>query len=85
MPISTRDLSDMPGVDTLERLSQSVAMLDAILSPQWDYRYFSFHAVWDTSMNERMASMRNGSGDEYFLVFTPLAVQFSRDLITRQS
>ena len=46
-------------------------MLDAILSPQWDYRYFSFNAVWDTSKSERMASMRSGSGDEYFLVFSP--------------
>lgn len=61
----------MPDIDTLEKLSQSIAMLDAILSPQWDCRYFSFNAAWDASKNERMASMRNGSGDEYFLVFSP--------------
>lgn len=71
MPISTRDLSQMPGFDSLEKLSQSIAMLDAILSPEWEHRYFSFNAEWDTSMDERMASMRNGSGDEYFLVFGP--------------
>src|SRR4051812_25663361 len=71
MPISTRDLSQMPSIDALEKLCQSIALLDAILSPQWDYRYFSFNAVWDASMNERMASMRSGSGDEYFLVFSP--------------
>lgn len=71
MPISTRDLSQMPSIDGLEKLSQSIAMLDAIMSPQWDYRYFSFNAEWDASSNERMASMRNGSGDEYFLVFGP--------------
>jgi hypothetical protein len=69
MPISTRDLSQMPTNEKLEKLSQSIAMLDAILSPQWEYRIFSFNAAWDTSTNERMASMRSGSGDEYFLLF----------------
>ena len=71
MPISTRDLSQLPGIDRLEKLTQSIAMLDAILSPDWEYRYFSFNAAWDSSLNERMASMRNGEGDEYFLVFSP--------------
>lgn len=71
VPISTRDLSELPSIDILERISQSLAMLDAILSPEWDYRYFSFNAKWDPRVNERMASMRNGSGDEYFLLFTP--------------
>ena len=71
MPISTRDLSQMPSIESLEMLSQSIAMLDAILCPQWDYRYFSFNAAWDDSANERMASMRNGSGDEYFLLLGP--------------
>ncbi|HUB00747.1 MAG TPA: hypothetical protein VMA34_20620 [Terracidiphilus sp.] len=71
MPISTRDLSQMPTIVNLERLCQSIAMLDAILSPEWEYRYFSFNAAWDTSSSERMASMRNGAGDDYFLVFSP--------------
>jgi hypothetical protein len=71
MPISTRDLSQLPSIDRLEKLAQSIAMLDAIVSPDWEYRYFSFNAAWDTSLKERMASMRNGSGDEYFLIFSP--------------
>ena len=71
MPISTRDLSQLPSIDRLEKLAQSIAMLDAIVSPDWEYRYFSFNAAWDTSLKERMASMRNGSGDEYFLIFGP--------------
>jgi len=69
MPISTRDLSAMPAIPLLEKLTQSLAMLDAILSPEWEYRYFSFNAKWDPGSEERMASMRNGSGDEYFLWF----------------
>jgi len=46
---------------------QSLAMLDAILSREWEYRYFSFNCLW--SPNELMASMRNGQGDHYFALF----------------
>jgi hypothetical protein len=42
-------------------------MLDAILSPEWEYRYYSFNSKWN--QGEEMASMRNGSGDEYFILF----------------
>jgi len=50
-------------------LSQSLALLDAIIAPEWDLRYYSFNSHWSDS--EAMASMRDGSGDEYFLLFTP--------------
>jgi hypothetical protein len=66
--ISTRDLSQLPDIDRLQALMQSLAMLDAILSPEWEYRYYSFDAYWDTG--ETMASMRDGSGDETFALFT---------------
>jgi len=42
-------------------------MLDAVLSPDWEYRYYSFNSKW--APDEMMASMRNGSGDEYFILF----------------
>jgi hypothetical protein len=67
--ISTHDLSHLPDIDHLKSLSQSLAMLDAILCPEWEYRYYSFNARW--SDGEMMASMRNGSGDAYFILFTP--------------
>ena len=35
---STRDL-DGPDIDNLKRLMQSLAVLDAILSPDWEFRY----------------------------------------------
>jgi hypothetical protein len=44
MPISTRDLSQLPSIDRLEKITQSIAMLDAIVSPNWEDRYFSFNA-----------------------------------------
>lgn len=43
-------------------------MLDAILSPDWGDRYYSFNAAW--SAGEQLASMRNGSGNDWFIVFT---------------
>lgn len=45
-----------------------MAVLEAILSPDWESRYHSFDADW--SPGEEMASMRNGSGDEYSIVFS---------------
>lgn len=65
--ISTQDLSSLPDVPQLERLLQSLAMLEAILCPEWEYRYYSFNAKW--GKGERMGSMRNGSGDEFFALF----------------
>lgn len=44
-------------------------MLDAILSPEWDYRYYSYNASWGPG--EEMANMRDGSGDEWFILFDP--------------
>lgn len=66
--ISTRHLDSMPDINTLQRLSQSLAMLDAIIMPEWDLRYYSFNSKW--SKGEKMASMQNGSGDNYFALFT---------------
>lgn len=65
--ISSRSLSELPGIDELKRISQSIATLDAIMMDDWDYRYFSFDAHWGEG--EMLASMRNGSGDSYFILF----------------
>jgi hypothetical protein len=65
--ISTRDLSLLPDVDGLRRLLQSMAMLDAIICPEWQYRYYSFNSVW--SAGEQMGSMRDGEGDDFFALF----------------
>jgi hypothetical protein len=42
-------------------------MLDAVLSPEWQYRWYSFDSRW--APGEEMASMRNGSGDAYSIIF----------------
>jgi hypothetical protein len=64
---STRDLSQLPDVDGLRKLLQSLAMLDAMICPEWQYRYYSFNAHWNA--DEQMGSMRNGCGDDFFALF----------------
>lgn len=66
--LSTQNLALMPGIGRLRQLSQALALLDAILCPSWEYRFYSFQASW--SPDAALASMRDGSGDEYFLLFT---------------
>ncbi len=65
--ISTRALSGLPDVDRLRRLLQSMAMLDAILCRNWQFRFYSFNCRW--SKGEQMGSMRNGQGDDFFALF----------------
>ena len=67
--ISTQNLHLLPDVQKLKRLMKSLAMLDAIMSPVWDERVYSFNSTWD--VDEQMASMRNGCGDEFFILFNP--------------
>ncbi|MEU0853238.1 hypothetical protein ABZ387_35695 [Streptomyces flaveolus] len=52
----------------LRNVCRSMAMLDAILSPGWEGRHYSFNASW--SGGGEMAGMQNGSGDEYSIVFS---------------
>lgn len=59
--------SDLPSISGLRRRCQALAALDLILSPEWDYRYYSFNSRW--SPGQHMGSMRNGSGDEWFCLF----------------
>jgi hypothetical protein len=53
-------------------LTRALATLDAIMSPDWESRYYSFNAGWGEG--EMMASMRNGSGDQWFALIGPAGV-----------
>ncbi|MFD8216878.1 hypothetical protein ACFV2U_24825 [Streptomyces sp. NPDC059697] len=61
----TRRLSE---ISTVRDCSRAMAMLDAILSLDWDSRFYSFDSHW--SPTEEMASMRDGCGNEYSIVFS---------------
>ena len=58
----------LPAVGVVRRWSQSLAMLDAIMSPEREYRYFSFDS--ESGPGQSLVSMRDGSGDEYSITFT---------------
>jgi hypothetical protein len=59
----------LPDVATLRDRCRALAMLDGILSPEWESRYYSFDSQW--APGEEMASMRNGQGDAWSIVFSP--------------
>jgi hypothetical protein len=61
-------LLSLPDIIGLRRRAQSLAVLDAIMSPDWQYRYYSFNSKWD--VDEMMASRKNGSGEELYVLFT---------------
>ena len=63
-----QSLKELSSIEDIRKISQSLAVLDLILIPEWEFRYFSFNSKWDS--NEMMASMRNGEGDEYFILFS---------------
>jgi hypothetical protein len=61
------DPKELPGIADLRRRAKALAMLDAIICPEWEYRYYSYNSRW--SHGEEMASMRNSQGDEWFILF----------------
>ena len=65
--ISTKNIETLSGINDLKRLLQSLAVLDLIMSPDWESRYYSFDSHW--SEGETMGSMRNGCGDSFNALF----------------
>lgn len=67
--MNSRDMAALlPDISVLRDRSRALAMIEAIVSPEWESRYYSFDVRW--AEDQQMASMRNGSGDEYSIVFT---------------
>jgi hypothetical protein len=67
LPLSSM-LLDIPN---LVRVCKAIAMLDAIICEEWSLRYYSFNSLWSKDdPSEMMASMRDGSGDHYYIWFT---------------
>jgi len=60
-------MSPLPAIDQLIQRCRALAALDLILSPDWQSRFYSFNSRW--SADELMASMSDGCGDEWWIVF----------------
>jgi hypothetical protein len=68
--VSVYDVIDrVPDIATVRDRSRAMAMLDAIMSKDSGFGRYSFDASW--SPTEAVASMSNGSGDEYQIFFAP--------------
>ena len=65
-------VTHLPDPSSLHRVVQAIAALDVVMSSDWEERYFSFDPTWDDG--EEYASMRNGSGDSYHIVFSDRGV-----------
>ncbi|GAA1113465.1 hypothetical protein GCM10009630_08420 [Kribbella jejuensis] len=59
----------LPEPDVVRRVSRALAVLDLVLNEDPGTRYFEFDARW--SATEEAALMRDGSGGEYSIVFSP--------------
>jgi hypothetical protein len=65
--ISTQDYRALPDAAALKTLCKALAALDAINSPDWEYRYYSYSADW--AEGEEVMTMRDGEGDEMLILF----------------
>jgi hypothetical protein len=63
------DPGTLPDLCAIRQRAMALAMLDAIICPEIEYRYFSFEPAWRAG--EQLAAMRNGDGDEWFLHLGP--------------
>lgn len=51
----------------LKNKLKHLALLDAIIEPEWEYRYYSFNSKW--ADGEEMSSLRDSCGGEWFILF----------------
>lgn len=67
--MTVSELADnLPDIETLREFCRGLAMVEAIVHPNWENRYFLFDSTWATG--EEMASFDNGQGDQYWIVFS---------------
>ncbi|MFF3685917.1 hypothetical protein [Streptomyces sp. NPDC002187] len=67
--MTVHDAGDvLSNIPDLRNLCRSIAVAEVVLNPG-AYRCYSFDAKW--SETEEIFSMRNGSGDEFDIVFSP--------------
>lgn len=65
--VKASEKSALPATGILRAKAQSLAVLDAIMSPEWQYRYYFFNSKWGDG--EMMASMTDSCGDNFFILF----------------
>lgn len=66
--LSTENLDNLPKPNDLQRICMSISALEAIISPEWEYRYYSYQKDWGEG--EEFCEMRDGQGDQMLILFT---------------
>ena len=67
--MSATQAINLPSPAELERRSRLVTFVDTLLEAEFDLRYFEFYEDWSVKDGERVAGMRDGEGDHYFIWF----------------
>jgi hypothetical protein len=65
--LSTDNLNLLPDPSKLKNICKSISALEAIICPEWEYRYYSYQKDW--SETEEFCEMRNGQGDQMLIIF----------------
>lgn len=65
--LSTENLTLLPNPIELQKICKSISALEAILCPEWEFRYYSYQKDW--SETEECCEMRNGQGDHMLIFF----------------
>ncbi|MEV6714489.1 hypothetical protein AB0M48_20915 [Lentzea sp. NPDC051208] len=58
----------LPAIPELRALCRALAALDVVLDPESDERHHRYDMAW--ALGEELASMNDGSGNEYSVTFT---------------
>jgi len=64
---STKEPNLLPGRKNLQTICKAISVLDAILSPEWEYRYFSYNSKW--AKDEEFFELRDGEGSHMLVLF----------------
>ena len=70
--ITAKNLIQFPDIPILQQRCKSISALEAIICPEWEYRYYSYNNAW--SEQEEFCEMRNGHGDQVLILFSPNGV-----------
>ncbi|WP_298516442.1 hypothetical protein [uncultured Kordia sp.] len=66
--LSTEHLNLLPNPRELKRICKSISALEAIICPEWEFRYYSYQKDW--SETEECCEMRDGTGNQMLILFT---------------
>ncbi|CRK53556.1 conserved hypothetical protein [Rhodococcus sp. RD6.2] len=70
-----RTIDALPVGRAFSQRTKALAIIDAILCPEWEYRCYSFNSGWGSGQS--MASARDGQGAEYFALISNDVIGFT--------